>query len=55
MKKKIKMEIKEREINLKNSFKNSIFIANQIDKIPKEQQEQSFNNFMEYIKNYILY
>jgi hypothetical protein len=41
------MEIEEREINLENYFKNSIFIANQIDKIPKEQKKQSFNNFIE--------
>ena len=50
-KNKINMENEERKINLENSFKNSIFIANQIDKISKEEQEQSLNNFMKYIKD----
>ena len=48
---KINIENEVRKINLEKSFENSIFIANKIDKIPKEEQEQSFNNFMEYIKN----
>ena len=52
IKNKIEIENKERVINLKESFKNSIFILNKIDTITTiEKQKQSFNNFREYIKN----
>ncbi len=52
IKNKIEIVNKERVINLKESFKNSIFILNKIDTITTiEKLKQSFNNFREYIKN----
>ena len=52
IKNKIEIENKKREINLDESFNDSVFILNKIDTITTiEKQKQSFNNFREYIKN----